>query len=320
MDLFASLKWRKPVFHLFTASLLISCCSVNAEDTNATIGDLNERIAQLEDQLNAKDGKAEDANPGSRVTHDDLNHLKEEMRRLNSSIDHLKRENEELRQQQSSSKNKASPPQEGVEIKSRSKAESWDQTHDPTFPQERDDETESLLHLLELSAPKGDENKDTTPPKKGGKTDVESLREAATKQAEDSAPQLVAGNAQAQYNEAFALYNKNEYKESRKAFDYFIKTYPNDPLVSKAIYWKAKCYINLEEYDRAKPLLVKAYKMNPKSSKAADCMVDLGDILAKQGKKEDACTVWNKVKTDFPNMGDDMKKELSTLKKKYKCE
>ena len=55
------------------------------------------------------------------------------------------------------------------------------------------------------------------------KKDLEEAREIATKHAEEKAPKFSAGDAEAQYNEAFALHDKGAYKEAERAFSYFIK-------------------------------------------------------------------------------------------------
>jgi hypothetical protein len=46
-----------------------------AGDSDTTIGDLSARIAELEEQLGHKGGSSDDANPGAKVSQEDLERL-----------------------------------------------------------------------------------------------------------------------------------------------------------------------------------------------------------------------------------------------------
>lgn len=297
---------------------------IAAEDSSTTIGDLSARIEDLENQLNAKGGRVDDANPGDQVSSEDLKILKEEMRSLHDGMKRLQSENAELRSEiaskESSSRKPISSNNESFEEErpsSKRKRDSETQMHTPASL-EMDDETESVLKMLEQAAPEGDE--DDGKPAKKQKKDLEEAREIATKHAEEKTPKFSAGNAEAQYNEAFALHDKGAYKEAERAFSYFVKTYPNDPLVPKAMYWKAESCLKQGKQKEAKILFVNAYKKNPRGPKAPDCLLKLGEALAMQGKKDDACTAWRKLKTDFPHMTNEMKSELASLKQQYGCD
>lgn len=319
-------KTGKLNYSLLTTAFLASALfyPIVAEDSSTTIGDLSARIEDLENQLNAKGGRTDDANPGDQVSPEDLKILKEEIRSLHDGMKRLQSENSELRSEIASkqtSPKKASPAEEESYEEERPslkrKRESGPPLRAPASVDE-DEETESVLKLLEQAAP--DDEEEDGPVRKKQKKALEEVRETATKHAEEKAPKLNAGNAEAQYNEAFALHNKGAYKESERAFSYFIKTYPNDPLVPKAMYWKAEACLKQGKQKEAKILFVNAYKKNPEGPKAPDCLLRLGATLAIQGKKDDACTAWRKLKTDFPHMTNEMKSELATLKQQYGCE
>ncbi len=321
-------------------------------DTQETLGDLSARIEELENQMNGGRGKTDDKNPGVHVTLDDLERLREEVRALKDArqtphedisrvqdelqslrddIRQLQKENATLRSAGASQK--TAPAISGsldAKPATKSKNEPWsqtqtsssDRTSSQVLPTEKDEETESVLKLLEQSAP-GDEEEGAQRPSKvknNKNKDVETIRETATKHAEDVAPTLPAGNAEAQYNEAFALYGKGAYKEAERAFERFMKTYPNDTLVPKAMYWKAESCLKQGKDKEAKILFANAYKKNPTGPKAPHCLLKLGESLAMQGSIEDACTAWLKLKTDFPHMTNEMTSELTALKKKYGCE
>jgi tetratricopeptide (TPR) repeat protein len=174
------------------------------------------------------------------------------------------------------------PVSDSVEEKSfvKRKDNSWKQTQSSSLqaPQDDlDDETESVLKMLEKSAPgeEGEEAVDSAPVKGRKKNaDSDAVRTTPTKRAEDS-------TAQAMYLKGVSFFQHKKYKEAKIAF-------------------------------------VKAYKMNPKGPNAADSLLKLGEVLA-QDNKNDACTAWRKLETDFPHMSSEMKSDLTTLKKTYGC-
>lgn len=322
--------------------------SIRATDSSTTIGDLSARIADLEEQLGHKNDTSDDANPGAKVSQEDLERLKDEIRALREAqtnsnnlrdelhnlredIRRLKSENTTFQQKENSDPRSDDRPKksepfvsdsfEEKPITKKRKQESWDQTQMPSSP-EADEETESILKLLEESAPEADGEEGSL--KKKQKKSIEEIRESATKQAEETAPKLSTGTAKeknslSQYNQALTLHNKGAYKEAERAFGYFIKAYPNDPLVPQAMYWKAEATMKQGNNKAAQLLFVTAYKKNPKGPKAPDCLLRLGETFALLGKKENACIAWKKLEDDFPHMTSETKTELAGLKNQYGC-
>jgi tol-pal system protein YbgF len=338
------------IISAFFLSTLTSC-PILADDSSTTIGDLSARIAELEEQLGYKGDNSDDTNPGAKVSQEDLERLKDEIRALRDSqtgsgdinslrdelrnlredVRHLKSENTDLRQKENSDPQSDDAPKKSTPfiadsseekfIARKRKQESWNQTQVIPSP-ETDEETESVLKLLEQSAP--EEDGEDSPLKKKQKKSVEEIRESATRHAEETAPILSTGTAQeknslSQYNAALTLHDKGAYKEAERAFSYFAKAYPNDPLVPQAMYWKAESTMKQGNNKAAQLLFVTAYKKNPKGPKAPDCLLRLGETFALLGKKENACITWKKLEDDFPHMTKEIKTELTTLKNQYEC-
>ena len=316
-------------------------CSVFADDYNTTIGDLSARIEELENQLGQRGENPDDANPGAKVSREDLERLKDEIRALRDTqtrskdlndlrdelhslredIKHLKSEKAGLQSENAPKKSAFSLVDSSKEKPTgKRNPETWNQT---PFSSETDEETESVLKLLEQSAPS--EEEEDGPPKRKQKKNLEEIREMATKHAEETAPTLKAGNAQAEYNAAMALHNKGAYKEAQSAFNNVIEDFPNDDLVPQAMYWKAESVMKQGNHKGAQILFVNAYKKNhelkknAKNSKAPDCLLKLGETFALLGKKENACISWKKLETDFSPLTKEMKTELTALKKQYGC-
>jgi TolA-binding protein len=153
----------------------------------------------------------------------------------------------------------------------------------------------------------------------GGKSPVEEKRKIATKEAEKHAPNLPAGNALAQYNEAFALYKKAAYPEAQRAFHYVIKAYPKDSVAKKSHYWLGECAIAQKEYGSARKYYAKAYEVDKKGPNAADCLYKLGLTFASEKKKGGACTAWKKLTIDYPNMSKALKEKVAKAQKANKC-
>lgn len=323
--------------------ILVIFSSTFAGDSSTTVGDLSARIDDLERQLNEGHRKSDEANPGDQVTGDDLKRLKEEIRALKSDSDdrnrlredlnalradmrELQEENRSLKSGKSSKKSTSldaadeKPDLNDKEDRRKAKKPTGQMTHsshETAGDSSGNDDAEAVLMLLEKSGSDGDEDESQDSVGKKGKKNIDAIREAATKNAEDTAPSLQVGIRDDQYNEALALHDKGSYKRAEKVFGEFIKAHPNDPLVSKAMFWKADSCLKQKNYKDAKILLVNAYKKNPKGPKAPDCLLKLGEILAIQGKKEDARTAWKKLKLDFPHMTSELKAELASLQKTY---
>ena len=325
---------------------------VLADDSNTTIGDLSARIAELEEQLGHKGDHSDDTNPGAKVSQEDLerlkdeirtirnsqtgsedmNNLREELRNLREDVRHLKSENTTLRQRgntdlpSNDSSNRfgsfVDASSEEKPITKKRNHESWNQTQmSPSL--EIDEETESVLELLEQSAPEEDEDGNTS--NKNQKKDIKEVRKSATKHAEETAPKLFTGtpqekNSLSQYNAALTLHDKGAYKEAERAFGYFIKTYPNDPLIPQAMYWRAESTMKQGNNKGAQLLFVTAYKKNPKGPKAPNCLLRLGETFALLGKKENACIAWKKLEEDSAHLTDEVRTELASLKNQYGCQ
>jgi tol-pal system protein YbgF len=259
----------------------------------------------------------EEKDPADQVTPEDLQRIRDEqqgaVRTLDEDFRQLKEAFQQQRKELEALQAKLASHASNPDPQKARTISSSDSDFDLDSNQDSDEETESILKLLEESAPLDVVN---SPQKK----DINAVRNAATKKAAAApTPKLPTGNAQAQYNEAFALYEKGAYKQAEKAFNYFLATYSKDPLAAKAIYWKAECCLAQGKTKEAKILFITAYKKEPKGQKAPDCLFKLGQTLANQGKKGDACIAWKKLASDFPNMSKEMKDALATARKKYKC-
>lgn len=293
-------------FQAFFLSLFFIGSAIADSDVDETLGGLSARLEALEARLDGGQGEGvDDQNPGDRVTSEDLERLREEVRALkDQQPEDLERLKDDVRSLRDSVR-KLQQENAALRIQSNDFKRGKKK---PSSQISKDDETEDLLKLLEESAPND------------MGSDLIKLRQEATEHAEEGAPTLPVGNAEAQYNEAFALYNKKAYKEAERAFKYFIQAYPRDAWLTKAMYWRAKSCMKQGKNKEAQALFASAYKKNRKGPKAPHCLLRVGELFAVQGRANDGCITWLRLETDFPHMSKDMKKELAALKKKYRCE
>jgi tol-pal system protein YbgF len=293
----------------FSLGSLFACYPCLAETPDESI---DEYVLAAEDP---GEPTPEEKDPGDQVTLEDLQKIREEQQGAVRTLDEDFRQLKEAFQQQRKELKelRAKLASNASKLPSQRTPISRDNTLDTDDALDTDEETDSILKLLEESAPADDTD---LPPKKN----INAVRDTATKKAAAIlTPKLPTGNAQAQYNEAFALYEKGAYKQAEKAFGYFIATYPNNSLAAKAMYWKGEACLAQGKHKEAKILFVNAYKKEPKGAKSGDCLFKLGKTLAIQGKKGDACIAWKKLGADFPDMPPEMKSELAAAKKKYTC-
>lgn len=112
---------------------------------------------------------------------------------------------------------------------------------------------------------------------------------------------LPKGSAEDRYKFAKDLVHRAEYEKAALAFQEFIATHPGDTLISNARYWLGKTYYVRREYRDAAEAFLQSFRGDPKGNKAADNLLSLGMSLSHMDKKTDACTMFDKLTSDFPD-------------------
>mgnify|MGYP001190853446 CR=1 FL=1 len=130
---------------------------------------------------------------------------------------------------------------------------------------------------------------------------------------------LPAGSVQEQYKYAFGLVRKTEYERASMALSEFIKTHPDEPLTSNAQYWLGRTYYVRKDYRRAAEVFLASYQGDPKGSKAADNLLNLGMSLVGLNKNIEACATYRKLQLDFPKASTVILKRLAQQKTRAEC-
>lgn len=145
---------------------------------------------------------------------------------------------------------------------------------------------------------------------------VKALKTAEIKQEVKEKTQQKKGAKEA-YEHAYSLLGDERYEASQKAFEKFLEDYPTDGLADNARYWLGETFYARRQYEKA--AVAFASGINKKSSKGADCLLKLGMSMVYLDKKEDACTAFENLPTEFPKASDTLKQKAKSEAKKLSC-
>ncbi len=107
------------------------------------------------------------------------------------------------------------------------------------------------------------------------------------------------GDAARDYDRAYSYIKARDFDSAEQAFSAFIKTYPNNKLVSNAQYWYGETFYVRGDYEKAARVFAEGYQKYPKGQKAASNLLKLGMSLVGMGKPDDACIAFKQLKKDY---------------------
>ncbi len=132
--------------------------------------------------------------------------------------------------------------------------------------------------------------------------------------------QASTGNAAKDYDRAYSFIKERDFENAEKAFDVFIKAYPNDDLVSNAKYWYGETFYVRGDYNKAARVFAEGYQKHPQGQKAASNLLKLGMSLVGMGKPDDACIAFKQLKKDYSNSAIPVLKRADTEMGKISCQ
>lgn len=133
--------------------------------------------------------------------------------------------------------------------------------------------------------------------------------------AADSAP-----TPRQQYDRALALLRSQKFSGAERAFRGFIeKTPPEHVLQANAHYWLAETYYFRRDYQRAAYTFADGFQKYPDGGKAPDSLLKLGMSLGKLGQKQKACTAFSRLLANFPKAGKSIKRRVVREQRKNDC-
>jgi tol-pal system protein YbgF len=115
------------------------------------------------------------------------------------------------------------------------------------------------------------------------------------------------------------LKTKRKFNEAQRAFELFVRQYPDNSKAGQALYWLGESlYVRGNFRDAAKSYL-RCHTFYPSSSKAADCWLRLGTALASLHEWEEACSSFDKLRSDFPTAAPHILQKLSREYERIQC-
>jgi tol-pal system protein YbgF len=102
------------------------------------------------------------------------------------------------------------------------------------------------------------------------------------------------------YEMAYHLFKSNENEAARKAFDQFIRRYPESSLVDNALFWIGETYYRLGDYENAVLNYQQVIKKYPKGSKGPDALLKMGYALEKMNEPAAATAAMEKLLKTYP--------------------
>ncbi|PIJ48747.1 cell division protein CpoB [Erwinia sp. OLTSP20] len=118
----------------------------------------------------------------------------------------------------------------------------------------------------------------------------------------DGAAPVQSGDANTDYNAAVALVlEQKQYDKAIRAFQAFVKKYPDSTYIPNANYWLGQLSYNKGKKDDAAYYFATVVKNYPKSPKSADALYKVGVIMQEKGDSAKAKAVYQQVVKQYPN-------------------
>jgi tol-pal system protein YbgF len=151
---------------------------------------------------------------------------------------------------------------------------------------------------------------------------AEAARQSQTQAVANANPndiQLPGNTPQEQYEYATSLLQRAAFPEAGLAFKAFVAQHPKDALAGNAQYWLGETYYAQNDYKSAAIAFAEGYQKYPKSAKAPDNLLKLGMSLGQTGRKNDACTAFKQLASQFPSASATIKDRAARAQEKYGC-
>jgi tol-pal system protein YbgF len=128
------------------------------------------------------------------------------------------------------------------------------------------------------------------------------------------------------YKTAFAAFEAKDFDRAESGFkDYLARFgYKSDSnrghsLTPNAQYWLGRVYVNKKQFAQAARSFLDGYQRFPKSDKAPDSLLGLGESLTALGKPQDACSAFNELAAVYPDARPEIKTKAQAGRLKAKC-
>lgn len=129
----------------------------------------------------------------------------------------------------------------------------------------------------------------------------------------------ISGGARGIYDASYQNFLRNDLQAAEQGFRSFVKSYPDDPLASNAYYWLGRTHFERKNFEPAAKAFLAGYKKDKKSAVAPDALLHLGMSLTQLGEKEAACSTLGAITKQFPDAPGKLKQDTTTALKRARC-
>lgn len=121
------------------------------------------------------------------------------------------------------------------------------------------------------------------------------------------------------YQQGLEALRASNFVVAEENFEQVLKKFPNDKLAGNAQYWLGETYYARKDYGRAAVAFAKGYQGYSGNPKAADSLLKLGMSMQELGKKDEACTAFKSLKSEFPKAEKSLQDKAAEKAKKLGC-
>lgn len=123
-----------------------------------------------------------------------------------------------------------------------------------------------------------------------------------------------------EFRAAYAFIPQRDFATAEARLRAFIDKHPKGPRAPDALYWMGRAQFNQKLYGEAAKSFLAGYHQFPKSQRAPESLLSLGDSLVAIGNPPEACKAYNELLAVYPDASPDLKKRLAAARAKAKCD
>ncbi len=140
----------------------------------------------------------------------------------------------------------------------------------------------------------------------------------AVAKGDDLAP-VKTQSAEDIYKQGMTAINAGNNDEAAQKFTALMTKYPEHKLAGNAQYWLGEAYYAKKDYAKAAVAFGKGLEKYKDGNKGADSLLKLGMSMRELGKKEEACTAFKTLPTEFPKAEETTKTKAAGFAKALEC-
>lgn len=123
----------------------------------------------------------------------------------------------------------------------------------------------------------------------------------------------------AQYDQAYARLQAQDYTGAEGLFRAFVEQHPDHPLASNAQYWLGETFYARGRFNDAATAFARGYQTYPTGAKAVDSLLQLGVSLAVLDQRDNACLALAQVREQFPDAPTAIRRRAELERDRLQC-